>query len=421
MIFIYVFLFVTGHLSGLSGWKGAGPPPKHLKQISHNPSAAEESKLRIDIDYSADTSNLKWVPLKDKEIPSDAVSIFNDYTSRRDFVCRANDYCTFGFLNEGRGHLCFFPFRGYELQTDHFDVLVNKDNFERLEWKPGSTVSDPGIKFCEENFVGKNEYGLGDVFKGYFYLPWQGKEIWYSSYDVLSINRDLFDVQYSNVTYSIDQVNRTHHLPFTIKASRVENHGDQEVLETVHMEVTTVKANSWDSTFSSSLAQSTTISAGIPDFASATVSIGAVVTVALSDGHLESESITQAQDVQVKVPPGFYCVVRMEGKKVEATIPYRGYVIKAYKDGKKLRTAVTGVYSGTQTSEINSEVERCQPLTTPAPTLKLGANSAATFNVSGLLIVLCVVFGVLVLLGALYNRMNLFKKRSFFALYEDVV
>lgn len=416
---------MTGPLSGLSDWKGVGPPPKHPKQISPSPSA-EEAKLRIDIDYSGDTSNLKWVPLKDKKIPSDAVSIFNDYTSRKDFVCRANDYCTFGFLNEGRGYLCFFPFRGYELYTEHFDVLVNKDNFERLEWKSGSKGSDPGIKFCEENFVGKNEYGLGDVFKGYFYLPWQGKEIWYSSYDVLSINRDLFDVHYLNVTYSIDQVNSTRNPPFTIKTSRVENDGDQEVLDTVHMEVTTVKANSWVSTFSSSLAQSTTISAGIPDFASGTVSIGAVVTKELSDGRFESESISQAQDVQVKVPPGYYCVVRMEGRKVEATIPYQGYVIKNYKDGKKLSTAVTGVYSGTQMSEINSQVERCQPLPTPAPTIKLGVNSAATLSAGSPLLVLCVVFGVvflsvLVSFGVLHTRMNPFNMRRYFALREEVV
>ncbi|KAL2084121.1 hypothetical protein ACEWY4_019639 [Coilia grayii] len=317
-----------------------------------------------------DTSYLKWVPIKDKQVPDNAVSIFNTYTSRKDFVCRAKDYCTFGFLNEGRGLLCFFPFRGYELQTDHFDVLVNIDNFELLEWKPGPAVSDPGISFCEENYVGNNTYGLGDVFKGYFYLPWEGKEIWYSSYDVLSINRDIFDVHFSNVTYNVDKVNRTRHAPYTIKTSRVENHDDQEVVETVHMEVTTVKANSWQSSFSSSLSQATTISAGIPDIASASITIGAVVSLTLTDGHLESESITQAQDVQVRVPPGHYCVVRMEGRKVEAAIPFRGGVTKIYKDGKKLSTTVTGTYSGSLTGEINSEVEHCEPIPTPQPTFE---------------------------------------------------
>ncbi|XP_063054040.1 natterin-3-like isoform X2 [Engraulis encrasicolus] len=321
---------------------------------------------------AGDTSYLKWVPLKDRRVPDNAVGIFNTYTSRQDFVCRARDYCTFGFLNEGRGLLCFFPFRGYELQTENFDVLVNIDNFERLEWKPGATVANPGISFCQENYVGKNEYGLGDIFKGYFYLPWQGKEIWYSSYDVLSVNRDVFNVQFSNVTYDLDRVNRTRHAPYAIKTSRVENKDSQEVVVTVHLEDSTVIANSWQSSFSSSLTQSTTIAAGVPDIVSVAISIGAVQTMTLTDGHLESETVTQAEDVQVKVPPGYYCVVVMEGRKVEADIPYRGIVTKVYKDKTRCSTAITGTYSGALTGEINSRVERCAPIPTakPAPTTK---------------------------------------------------
>ncbi|XP_048116829.1 natterin-3-like [Alosa alosa] len=409
---------LQGPLSGSSCWKGAGPPPKQPRQtLSHNPSGAYEAKLTNEMESSEDSSNLKWVSIKDKQIPSDAVNIFNDYTSRKDFVCRANDYCTFGFLNEGRGSLCFFPFRGYELHTDHFEVLVNTDNFERLEWMSGSKVPDPGIKFCQDNFVGKNEYGLGDIFKGYFYLPWEGKEIWYSSYDVLSVNRDIFDVHYSDVTYNVDLVNRTRHPPYTIKTFRVENRDSREVTETVHMEVTTVKANSWESTFSSSLAQSTSISAGIPDFGSASISIGAVVTLTLSEGHLESEAITQRQDVQVMVPPGYYCEVRMEGYKVEASMPYGGRVTKTYKDGKKMSTTVTGVYGGAQTSGIDSRVDPCQPLTTPAPALKLRVGSAAT----PWLVCLCFVCGVVILLSVLVFGVLCTRRQQYFRLREEAI
>ncbi|XP_031432742.1 natterin-3-like isoform X2 [Clupea harengus] len=382
-------------------WRGAGSPPKHLRPIlPHNTSDSDELKFMNEMEYPQDTSYLKWVPIKDKQIPDGSVGIFNTYTSRRDFVCRAKDYCTFGFLNEGRGLLCFFPFRGYELHTDNFDVLVNIDDFELLEWKSGSTVPDPDIKFCQDNFVGKNEYGLGDVFKGYFYLPWEGKEIWYSSWDVLTISHDVFDVHYSDVTYDINLVNRTQHPPYTIKTSRVENHDDREVTETVHMEVTTVKANSWQSSFSSSLSQSTSISAGLPDIASAVISIGAVVTLTLTDGHLESESITQGQDVKVQVPPGYYCVVRMEGWKVEATIPYSGRVTKTYKNGKKLTTTVSGTYSGFQTGGINSSVDRCELIPTPAPKLKPSISCGTTLSV-GTGSVLPLVFGLVTLFSVL--------------------
>eukprot|EP00064_Thunnus_orientalis_P026284 superscaffoldBa00016142_g26782 len=66
-----------------------------------------------------------------------------------------------------------------EYRCAPFEVLVNRDNFEFLEWKLGSYGSLPqnSIGTCSggDKYIGMSKYGLGKVHTTHraFYLPWK--------------------------------------------------------------------------------------------------------------------------------------------------------------------------------------------------------------------------------------------------------
>ncbi|KAI9543812.1 hypothetical protein NQZ68_008860 [Dissostichus eleginoides] len=92
-----------------------------------------------------------------------------------------------------------------------FALLVNKNNFEILEWKEDSHGSVPksSVKTCPggDIYVGKNQYGLGKVATKAksFYLPWKGKVYKYSKYQVLTITEDIISQEIYDVKYHKDE------------------------------------------------------------------------------------------------------------------------------------------------------------------------------------------------------------------------
>ncbi|GLD75238.1 natterin-3-like isoform X1 [Lates japonicus] len=112
-----------------------------------------------------------------------AISIYNRYAGRIDYVCKYG--CEAGFYNPTMGPKCHYPYLEKEYLGSPFEILVNKDNFEFMEWKEGSYGSVPqnSVQTCshKDKYVGKNKYGLGkvQVMHEAFFLPWEGKEYWY--------------------------------------------------------------------------------------------------------------------------------------------------------------------------------------------------------------------------------------------------
>ncbi|XP_034023462.1 natterin-4-like [Thalassophryne amazonica] len=95
-----------------------------------------------------DNPNLEW-QLFNGSLPNGAVGIWNSYTNRYDYVCRAYDGCESGFYSSDFGK-CLFPSYPLLLITQSFYILVNKDDFVFLEWKWGSGGSVPqnSIRTC---------------------------------------------------------------------------------------------------------------------------------------------------------------------------------------------------------------------------------------------------------------------------------
>ncbi|TKS78163.1 Natterin-4 [Collichthys lucidus] len=125
----------------------------------------------------AEYINLKWVTWNGS-LPNGAVAIFNGYTERTDYVCKVN--CEAGFYTPSKGNFCQYPYADKEYASSKFEVLVNVDHFEFIEWTEDSYGSVPqyAIKTCPNSdiYVGKNKYGLGKVVAQHeaFFLPWEG-------------------------------------------------------------------------------------------------------------------------------------------------------------------------------------------------------------------------------------------------------
>lgn len=75
-------------------------------------------------------TNLMWVTWNNS-LPRNAVSLYNGYTNRVDYICKYK--CDAGFYTPSKGRYCYYP-SAIEKRSFQFEILVNKDNFEILEW-----------------------------------------------------------------------------------------------------------------------------------------------------------------------------------------------------------------------------------------------------------------------------------------------
>ncbi|XP_067433191.1 natterin-3-like [Thunnus thynnus] len=315
-------------------------------------------------------TNLKWVTWNGS-LPNGAVAIFNGYTERTDYVCKVN--CEAGFYTPSKGNFCQYPYADHEYASSKFEVLVNVDHFEFLEWVEDSYGSVPpyAVRTCPDVdiYVGKNKYGLGKVVTKHeaFFLPWEGDEYWYKSYQVLAINRDSYSQHISHVEYGIDQMELFHYPPETLQLAKVTNLECSSVAKTVKLEKTSTVEKSWDIGRQTRNGSVSTMKAKVPILGPGTVDFTKEQTVTFSEGTTMVESISHSVSVELLVPPNHSCSVRMDGRKMTADIPFTGRLSRTNYNGDTHWTTITGTYDGVRVGEINAVVERCQPVTDAVP------------------------------------------------------
>ncbi|KAM7391055.1 hypothetical protein PAMP_021772 [Pampus punctatissimus] len=314
--------------------------------------------------------NLKWVTWNGS-LPNGAVAIFNGYTERTDYVCKVN--CEAGFYTPSKGNFCRYPYADKEYASSKFEVLVNVDHFEFLEWVEDSHGSVPqyAVKTCSNTdiYVGKNKYGLGKVVTRHeaFFLPWEGDEYWYKDYQVLALNRDSYSQHISHVEYGIDQMELFHHPPETLQLAKVTNMECSSVAKTVRLEKTSTVEKNWDIGRQTRNGSVSTMTAKVPILGPGNVDFTKEQTVTFSEGTTVVESISHSVSVELLVPPNHSCSVRMDGRKMTADIPFTGKLSRTNHNGDTHWTSITGTYDGVRVGEINAVVERCQPLTDAVP------------------------------------------------------
>lgn len=169
---------------------------------------------------------LRWQTYQGS-LPEGAVSIFNSYTGRRDYVCKYK--CLAGFYSDALGSYCHYPLHNTEKRSSSFEILVNIDHFEVLRWQSGlnGLVPRDSVRICGSKnlFVGKNKYSLGtvDETSRYFHLPWRGSVYSYDSYEVLTTIQDFESQRIYDVTYNTSKVEICHSLPQVLSESIMSN------------------------------------------------------------------------------------------------------------------------------------------------------------------------------------------------------
>ncbi|KAM9394155.1 natterin-3-like [Pholidichthys leucotaenia] len=343
------------------------PEPTGKEAASGHPSSTDPSPFSF---IFVDNVNLQWLTWEGS-LPNGAVSIYNGYTERTDYVCKFK--CEAGFYSPNLGPYCHYPYGDREYKAPEFEILANKDNFEFLEWKEGSYGSVPqhSVQTCAgvDIFVGKNKYGLGKVVPQHeaFFLPWEGDEYWYKKYQVLAINRDAYTQQISDVKYAIDESKIFQYPPETMRISSITNNDCQTVVKTVTISKTSEVESTWDIGRSTMLGITGSVTAKIPFIGSTGIELSGEKTLQFSRGTTVVESISHSVSVELTATPNSSCKVRMEGRKMTADIPYTARLSRTYRNGETQWTTVTGTYDGVQIGEVRAVVDRCEPVPDAQP------------------------------------------------------
>ncbi|XP_028434989.1 natterin-3-like [Perca flavescens] len=315
-----------------------------------------------------DQTNLKWQTFNGS-LPNGAVSIYNEYVGRTDYVAKYGS--TAGLYNPNKGPYCIYPYGLKEHRGSPFEILLNKDNFEILEWKDGSngSVPDNAVETCPGSgiYVGKTQYGLGkvDVKNKSFYYPWEGSEHWERSYQVLTVNKGVMRQEISDVMYktAVKPIKS----PVTLKKSVVTNNDCRSVKQTTTLSETTQKTQRWDHNHSVTVGGNTTITTRIPLIFEGKIEINAGVIYQYSTGITHSESTTHNVAVEVNIPPNHSCCVSLVGYKYTADIPYTARLKRTYTNGKTSLTSISGTYRSVQIGEVRGVVDRSTPVPNARP------------------------------------------------------
>nr|Q66S17.1 RecName: Full=Natterin-3; Flags: Precursor [Thalassophryne nattereri]AAU11824.1 natterin 3 precursor [Thalassophryne nattereri] len=349
-------------------WTSAQPETFSIqtKEANMNP---EPANIRVARSSSAQ-SNLQWNYWDGQgAVPDGAVSIWNGEEKRTDYVCSCG--CSSGFYSTKTGANCHYAYGETEKTCSGFSILVNRDNFENLEWKGGSDGSVPknAVEVCEKVYVGKNKYGLGKVHTKHeaLFLPWHGEEHWYKDYEVLTVNDDVVKQELTQVNYKLDAAHPIKNPPETLRRSSASNSQCRPITKTVALEKAIQTEQSWDVTSTVTFGVESSITAGIPDIASATVSVSVETSLSVSLGSTTTKTTTHTVSVIVTVPPNHYCPVTMVATKYTADIPFTGKMTRTYRNGQKRTTSITGTYRAIQVGEIRADVQRCSEIAGAKP------------------------------------------------------
>ncbi|XP_034547367.1 natterin-3-like [Notolabrus celidotus] len=348
------------HKTTLNGSMGTDQPSVNVakfrqkRQVQSSPNVPVQGTI------------LEWVPWNNS-LPNGAVSIYNDYVGRTEYVCKYK--CHAGFYNPNNNvPYCYYPNQKKEHAGSPFALLVNRDNFEILEWKDDSKGSVPknSVRTCpdEDIYVGKNKYGLGKVVTEdkAFYLPWKGSEYRYSDNQVLTFNEKVLSQRVDNVRYITDEYKIFNFPPETLYKTTLSNYECHPVVKTDTISKTYQVTQRWDVDVSARIDFKTDFKAKVPVIVSVGVELGAELFFQYSKGNTVTDTITDTISMDITAPPNHSCAISMMRYKYKLTIPFTARLSRTYGSGEVHTTSMTGTYSSVKVGEVRAVVDRCEGL-----------------------------------------------------------
>uniref|UniRef100_A0A3B4UJA7 Natterin-4-like n=1 Tax=Seriola dumerili TaxID=41447 RepID=A0A3B4UJA7_SERDU len=311
---------------------------------------------------------LKWQRW-DGSLSNEAVSIDNTYVGRKDYVCKYQ--CHAGFYNPNSGSYCHYTNGGEVHKDPSFEILVNENNFEILEWKKGSANSavQHSVRTCssDEIYVGRNEYGLGKVhqIKKTFFLPWKTKVYTYGdNYEVLTVSKDVKSEHISKVEYNNNEAKITQYPSATMHVSTIVNNECSSTLKTFNFSKTYQMKRRWDIHSSVMLGEKRTISAAIPNIS---MEISPELSPEYSGALTDTQDFTHSTSLELNIPPNHYCRAYIAEYHFKVNIPFSARLDRTYGNGKSTGRSVTGTYENIWNGEVQAVVDRCEPVANASP------------------------------------------------------
>ncbi|XP_029999388.1 natterin-3-like [Sphaeramia orbicularis] len=299
-------------------------------------------------------------------IPNGAVAAYIENQNRYEYVAKYEH--EIGFYCPTLDHYCHYAAGGREHRRSSFEILVNKDNFELLEWKPGSygSVPENAVKSVPDLdiYVAKTRFGLGKVHARHeaFFHPYDGSEHWHKHYDILTFSRDIIKEEIHDLIYHTNGVHVLKNPPEILATTRVSNNNVTPAKQTSQLSNTVEEQESWSTSSTLTVGFSLSVTARIPLFASTTIGFSEERSFTVTEGSTKKKSTTHAVSIEHEVPPHHSCSVQMVAYKYSANIPFTGRLQRTYRQGQKGWTSITGTYKGVQVAEVQAVVDGCTPL-----------------------------------------------------------
>ncbi|XP_077370555.1 natterin-3-like [Festucalex cinctus] len=346
--------------------KKRGNVPSPILDPEHLPIPSAQKQKSPQDDLLFGKANLEWKRW-DGSLPDNAVSIDNSYTSRVEYICKVD--CHAGvYIPKAGNEVCKYPDRSAAYTNSEFELLVNIDDVEALEWKRVShgLVAPNSIQTCANKFsyVGKNRYGLGevDVSQKVFNLPWKGSVWTYPDYEVLVMNKDVKEEHLMDINYETADITPSTKVPQEVKRESIPNWSCQPFKGKVALagSFKSFKSFKWEINFRV-LVEVVTITAEIPFFNKDKIDFKPVSTFRLSQGTI-TETTSQSVKVPITVPPRQSCDVRLLGSQTVLEIPFTARLKRTYGNRQTKSVRVTGTFYSEVMNELTAEIQSCDPL-----------------------------------------------------------
>lgn len=326
-----------------------------FRRLFRSKSAKPKVNDEIVVQAATDlNSNLEWV--KSAEVPKDAVSFMDE--QKEYYIAKTQPQCEICIFDKDKSSCVTMSRENSYSRVSYNEImfLVNKDNFEIIEWKKCTNRKIPPmpVEICEENFFAQTE-GDTDV----------TIETVTETVEVLSLNTD-FKMQHLNIVeYLMSSVMTAENLE-VLKHFQASNRNCKPAKHTVKFDQNIDKISTYQigGTHTTGGSREISVAGEIPNI----VKIGGKLRLKYAYSHLRSnttsvvEKTLHSVGTEVEVPPNHSCTIDITSNTFTAEVPFTGEMTRMYKNNEIRKTFINGTYIHQEVAEIQTLVNPCQPL-----------------------------------------------------------
>uniref|UniRef100_A0A9J7X9A3 Uncharacterized protein n=1 Tax=Cyprinus carpio carpio TaxID=630221 RepID=A0A9J7X9A3_CYPCA len=308
-------------------------------------------------------SYLEWVT--SAEVPKDAVS-FKDKTNEY-YIAKHLPQCELCFFDKEKSSCVTWSSNEVNKSFRHVSYneimfLVNKDNFEMMEWKECTNQKIPpmSVETCNGYFVAKNAFGYVrmtalSLMKEPVNVPTK----------VLTLNTDIKMQHLHVVEYLMSSV-VTAEILEVLKHFQASNKNCKPAKHTVKLDQNIDKITSYQTgrTHKFGVNAEISVNGTLPNITNIGGKLGLKYDYSRSRSNTASvvEKTLHSVGMEVEVPPNHSCTIDITSNTFTAEVPFTGEITRVYKNNKIHKTFINGTYIHQEVAELQTLVNPCQPL-----------------------------------------------------------